>query len=94
LGEKNKSPNGRIVFSGLFLLLFETRERIMKNDNEQSSKQPTSKEWLTSKEAAKYLGISEGTLRNLTSNGHIQYYKFRRLNRYKPTDLDLLIKKK
>ena len=50
--------------------------------------------WLSSKEAARYLGISEGTLRNLTSNGHIQYYKFRRLNRYKTSDLDLLIKKK
>lgn len=81
LGEKNKSSNGEIVFSALFLLLFETGERIMKNNNEKKLTQSTDKEWLTSKEAARYLGISEGTLRNLTSNGHINYYKFRRLNR-------------
>lgn len=53
----------------------------MKNNNEKKLTQSTDKEWLTSKEAARYLGISEGTLRNLTSNGHINYYKFRRLNR-------------
>jgi excisionase family DNA binding protein len=66
----------------------------MKNDNENKSNDLKFKEWLTSKEAAHYIGISEGTLRNLTSNGHIKYYKFRRLNRYKPADLDLLIKQK
>jgi excisionase family DNA binding protein len=66
----------------------------MNNDKEIKLNELKHKEWLTSKEAAQYMGISEGTLRNLTSNGHIEYYKFRRLNRYKPADLDLLIKKK
>lgn len=63
----------------------------MRNKKEFTKTCNHSKEWLTSKEAAEYLGISEGTLRNLTSNGHIPYYKFRRLNRYKSSELNLLV---
>lgn len=51
----------------------------------------TTKEWLTSEEAADYLSISVGTLRNLTSNGKIPYYKFGKLNRYLQTDLRRLL---
>ena len=55
------------------------------------------KEWLNTGEAAAYLGIPVGTLRNLTSNGQIPYYKVpgTRLNRYSVTELrDLLFKNK
>lgn len=31
-------------------------------------------EWLTSEEAARYLRISEPTLRNMTSNRRVPYY--------------------
>lgn len=44
-------------------------------------------EWLTSKEAAKYLCLPIGSLRNLTSSGKIPYYKFGRLVRYRLVEL-------
>lgn len=48
-------------------------------------------EWLTTKEAAEYLRIPAGTLRNWTSSGRVPYRKFGRLNRYKRSELrDLL----
>jgi excisionase family DNA binding protein len=49
--------------------------------------------WLNSKEAARYLSISEGTLRNLTSNGRVPFYKLGRSNRYCRYELDELIMK-
>lgn len=48
-------------------------------------------EWLDSEKAASYLCISVQTLRNLTSNGQIPYYKFGRRNRYRRDELDLLL---
>jgi len=51
----------------------------------------TTEEWFTTKEAAKYLKISEAALRNLTSRGKIIYYKFFRSNRYKKSELDQLL---
>lgn len=39
-------------------------------------------EWLNTEEAARYLGLSVGSLRNMASNGQIPYYKLGRRNRY------------
>lgn len=48
-------------------------------------------EWFNTKEAADYLRISIGTLRNWTSAGKIPYCKIGRSNRYKVSELrDLL----
>jgi excisionase family DNA binding protein len=50
------------------------------------------KEWLTSIEAACYLGVSVSRLMNLTSQGKVPYYKFGRSNRYQKKELnDLLL---
>lgn len=49
------------------------------------------KRWMTTTQAAEYLGTTSGHLRNLTSNGKVIYYKFGRLNRYLKEDLDNLI---
>jgi excisionase family DNA binding protein len=48
-------------------------------------------EWLTATEAATYLRVSVGTLRNLTSNGGIPYYKLGRRVRYRSEDLRNLL---
>jgi excisionase family DNA binding protein len=62
-----------------------------------SSKTPENRsliiEWLTTNEAATYLKIPVGSLRNMTSNGHIPYYKLpgTRLNRYRLDDLQGLL---
>lgn len=48
-------------------------------------------EWLTTEEAAAYLRLSVGALRNLTSNGKVPYYKFDRRNRYRIDDLRELL---
>lgn len=48
-------------------------------------------EWFTSKEAAEFLRVSEGTLRNMTSNGKIPYAKLGRSNRYNRYELNTLI---
>lgn len=50
------------------------------------------REVLTSIEAADFLRVSVGTLRNLTSNGKIPYYKFAgRRNRYLKSELTKLL---
>jgi len=49
------------------------------------------KDWLTSQEAAKYLGISTAQLMNLTSSGKVPYYKFGRSNRYLVSELRELL---
>lgn len=48
-------------------------------------------EWLTSDEAATYLRISVGNLRNETSNGNIPFYKLGRRNRYLKSELTQLL---
>lgn len=48
-------------------------------------------EWLNTQEAAEFLRVPEGTLRNLTSNGKIPYVKLGRLNRYSRKELRSLL---
>lgn len=50
-------------------------------------------EFLTSKQAATYLGISTARLFNLVSRGLVPYYKFQRNNRYSIIELKKLIEK-
>ena len=57
----------------------------------ESSLKTEEAEWLTSKEAADYLRISEGTLRNMASNGRIPYAKLGRSNRYSRSQLNQLL---
>lgn len=47
--------------------------------------------WMSSKEAASYLRIPVGSLRNQVSRGTLPYYKFRRSLRFKRTELDRFI---
>lgn len=49
------------------------------------------KEWLNTEEAAAYLGLSVGALRNVTSEGKVPYYKFGRRNRYRSAELRHLL---
>lgn len=51
----------------------------------------TEYEWLTSLEAAHYLGISRSQLMNLTSSGRVPYYKLGRSNRYLVSELRALL---
>lgn len=52
-------------------------------------------EWMSSEEAAQYLKLSIGSLRNLVSSGIITYYKLGARNRYRRSDLrDLLLRQK
>jgi excisionase family DNA binding protein len=44
-------------------------------------------EWFTTEEAAAYLKISAASLRNMTSNGRVPFYKLARRNRYLKADL-------
>ena len=49
------------------------------------------REWLTSAEAAQYLGIGKPQLMNLTSCGRVPYFKFGRSNRYLISELRELL---
>lgn len=49
------------------------------------------REWLDSKQAAYYLGISISELHNRCSNGSIPYSKLGRKNLYRREDLDELL---
>lgn len=48
-------------------------------------------QWLTTTQAARYLGISASRLHNLTSLGKLPYYKFGRSNRYLRNELNELL---
>ena len=48
-------------------------------------------EWMTTEEAAAYLRLPIGSLRNLTSNGFVPYYKLGGRNRYRLDDLRNLL---
>lgn len=64
-------------------------------ENQKAESSICDEEFLTSKEAAAFLKISEAVLRNKTSSGQIPYYKFFRSNRYKKSDLlNLLLSNK
>ena len=47
--------------------------------------------YFNSVQAAEYLNLDIYTLRNLTSNGKIPYYKLGRSNRYLKSELDMLL---
>lgn len=51
----------------------------------------TTEEWLTTEMAAKYLKVSIPSLRNMTSNGQIPFYKLGGRNRYLLSDLRKLL---
>ena len=51
-------------------------------------------EWLSTSEAARYLGLSENALRIMVYRGQIQVYKFGRRLRFKLKDCQTLIVKK
>ncbi len=64
-------------------------QHVTEESHNQSSLK--TKEWLNSKEAAQFLGLSERSLFNLTSNGKVPYYKFGRRNRYRLNELRELL---
>ena len=49
--------------------------------------------WLDSREAAQFLKVSVGMLRNMASNGQVPYYKLGRSNRYRRDELEALLLK-
>ncbi len=59
--------------------------------SQESVPEDEGSEWLDTVEAAKFLRVSVATLRNMTSNGLIPYYKLGRRNRYKRSDLRSLL---
>ena len=50
----------------------------------------TEHEWLTTKEAAKYLRLSVKALHNMTSNGDVPVHKLGRRSRYLKSELKRL----
>lgn len=48
-------------------------------------------EWLTPVEVAKYLRLSLGSVRNMTSNGELPYFKLGRRVRYLKKELRILL---
>ena len=47
--------------------------------------------WLNTEQAAEFLGVPMGSLRNMTSNGQVPYFKLGRRNRYRLSDLHELL---
>jgi excisionase family DNA binding protein len=50
-----------------------------------------SREWLNTEQAADYLSLTVGALRNMTSNGQIPYHKLGNRNRYSVIELRQLL---
>lgn len=53
---------------------------------------PVDKVFLSNKETMKYLGVSDGTLKNWRLSGMIKFYKIGSLIWYTKEDIDKLIK--
>lgn len=51
-------------------------------------------EWLSTKDAARFLGLSENAIRIMVHRGQIQVYKLGRRLRFKRVDCQFLIVKK
>ena len=49
------------------------------------------REWMTTEQAANYLGLTVGALMNMTSNGQVPYHKLGRRNRYLVVELRRLL---
>ncbi|WP_373998701.1 helix-turn-helix domain-containing protein [Bdellovibrio bacteriovorus] len=64
--------------------------RLVKTD-ETHTRSLTTEEWLDSVEAAAYLKVSLGALRNMTSNGQVPFYKMGKRNRYRIEELRQLL---
>lgn len=64
---------------------------LFENKIENQGAEAANQEWLSVSEAAEYLRISEGSLRNLTSNGKIPFYKLGRRVRYLKAELKALL---
>lgn len=109
--QKEKEYNLKDILSALvqkkskpenFYLLIDNQSKLPQLRKDQvtfqkceSSLTTEKAEWLTSKQAAHYLQVSEGTLRNMVSNGMIPYTKLGRSNRYSLNELrQLLLSKK
>lgn len=60
-------------------------------DGKSSNSLKIEYEWLDTDQAAAYLKLSVGTLRNMTSNGKIPYYKVGRKNLYRIEELRQLL---
>jgi len=64
------------------------------NSLEKFFENQVEREWLTTKEAAHFLGVSENALRIMVYRNQIQVYKFGRRLRFKFRDCMALFKKK
>lgn len=64
------------------------RDSVLQNPDYCSLK---TEEWMNTEEAARYLRLSVGALRNLTSNGKVPYHKLGNRNRYLLDDLRKLL---
>lgn len=65
------------------------------DDSRDQHRSLTTEEWLDSVQAAAYLKISIGALRNMTSNGQLPYHKLGKRNRYRTEELrELLLSQK
>ena len=58
----------------------------------QAEVKPIEKVFLSNKEAQKYLGVCESTLKNWRLGGMLRYYKIGSLVWYEKSDIDKLIK--
>lgn len=47
--------------------------------------------WFSTLQTASYLDLSVQAVLNMTSNGKLPYYKLGRRNRYKKSDLDMIL---
>lgn len=72
---------------------FLSKKNSVTPNNDKSSL--TYQEWMTTEEAAEYLRVSVGALRNMTSNGQVPFHKLGDRNRYRFDELrDLLLSQK
>jgi excisionase family DNA binding protein len=86
-----KRPNPSLGNTGADSDSENSAEVLTSEEKSGSLKTEEDDQWLTTEEAAKYLRINGATLRNLTSNGRVPYYKLGRLNRYLRSELKRLL---
>lgn len=82
--------------------VYETRRREIQTDNDETTKLGSDqifdnrieREWLTTEEAAHFLGLSENALRIMVHRGQIPAFKFGRRLRFRLKDCQALFVRK
>jgi excisionase family DNA binding protein len=65
----------------------------LEKENEMIFENRIASEWMSTSDAARYLGTTPNAIRIMVCRGKVKFFKFGRLLRFKARDLNLMLQK-